>query len=81
MKILGIILAFAMLLSTPLSAGSLVFNEEMQDEIVMVEDEPMGSSGAWIIPLIAIGLIGLVLANPREGRGRPTFSELAIRSE
>ncbi len=29
---------------------------------VMAPSEPMGSSGAWIIPLIAIGLIALAIS-------------------
>ena len=45
-------------------AGTLVFEAEEEEEIVIVEDEPMGSSNAsWIIPLLAIGVIGLAIAS------------------
>jgi hypothetical protein len=44
-------------------AGNLVFEAEPEEEIVIVEEEPMGSSNAsWIIPLLAIGVIGLAIA-------------------
>ena len=45
----------SMALSTTAQAGSLVYTPEQAP--IIVEEAPMGSSGAWIIPLIAIGLI------------------------
>ncbi len=47
------------------SAGSLTYVEPAAP--MMVEEAaPMGSSGAWIIPLIAIGLIALAISQDNE---------------
>ena len=54
--------SFAM--ATQATAGNLVFEAEEEEEIIIVEEEPMGSSNAsWIIPLLAIGIIGLAVAS------------------
>ncbi len=47
--------------ATAASAGSLVYTAPV--ETMVVDDAPMGSSGAWIIPLIAIGLIALAISS------------------
>ena len=50
----------SMALATTAQAGSLVYEPE-QAPIMVEEEAPMGSSGAWIIPLIAIGIICLAI--------------------
>ena len=49
----------SMAFATTAQAGSLVYTPEQAP--VIVEEAPMGSSGAWIIPLIAIGLICIAI--------------------
>ena len=45
-------------------AGTLVFEAEEEEEIIIADEEPMGSSNAsWIVPLLAIGVIGLAIAS------------------
>ena len=54
------------MLATASYAGNLVFEAEEEEEIVIAE-EPMGSSNAsWIIPLLAIGVIGLAIASSQD---------------
>ncbi len=62
MKKLATSLALASLIAASTAqAGSLTYVEPAAP--MMVEEEaPMGSSGAWIIPLIAIGLIALAIS-------------------
>ncbi len=56
--------AFAFAAAGTASAGNLVFEAEEEQEVIIVEDEPMGSSNAaWIVPLLAIGVIGLAIAS------------------
>jgi hypothetical protein len=51
-----------MLLASTAYAGNLIFEAEEEEEIIIAE-EPMGSSNAsWIVPLLAIGIIGLAIA-------------------
>ena len=60
--VLATVCSFA--LATQAIAGNLVFEAGEEEEIIIVEDEPMGSSNAsWIIPLLAIGVIGLAIAS------------------
>lgn len=50
--------------STAAVAGALVF-EAPAEPVVIVEEEPagsMGGSGAWLIPLLAIGLVALAVS-------------------
>ena len=51
----------ALMLAGTVNAGSVAYVAPA--EPAMVEDAaPMGSSGAWIIPLIAIALIALAIS-------------------
>lgn len=44
-------------------AGAVAYVAPQAPEMIE-ESAPMGSSGAWIIPLIAVGLIALALSAP-----------------
>lgn len=50
-----------MAITTTVQAGNLVYVPEQAP--MMEEEAPMGSSGAWILPLIGIGLICLIVCN------------------
>lgn len=64
MKPLVIVPATLAAMAAPAIAGTLVFEAEEEQEIIIAEDEPMGSSNAaWIVPLLAIGVIGLAIAS------------------
>jgi hypothetical protein len=54
--------------STAAVAGNAVY-EPPVEPVVVVEEEPagsMGGSGAWLIPLLAIGLIALAVSQDEE---------------
>ncbi len=44
-------------------AGSLVYNAPVDAEIIEEPVGSMGSSGSWIIPLIAIAVIAIIIAS------------------
>ena len=59
--------------ATPIMAGS-VGPVAVVDPVVM-DDQPMASgSGAWIIPLLAIGLIALVISQDDDDLGVPMMA-------
>ena len=58
----------SMALATTAQAGSLVYTPEQAP--IIEEEAPMGSSGAWIIPLIAIGLICLAVCGGDDDQGQ-----------
>ena len=52
----------ALLLAGTAFAGNLVFEAPVEEEVV-VQEEPMGgSNAAWLVPLLAIGLIALAVS-------------------
>ena len=60
----------AFMLAGTVNAGSVAYVAPA--EPMMVEDDaPMGSSGAWIIPLIAIALIALAISQDDEPDEEP----------
>ncbi len=59
--------------STAAVAGNAVFEAPMEP-VVMVEEEPagsMGGSGAWLIPLLAIGLVALAVSQSDDTTPQP----------
>lgn len=46
----------------PAIAGSVGPVDTGNNTVVVPASEPMGSSSSWIIPLVAIGLIALVIS-------------------
>ncbi len=62
MKLIALSVA-AMLAANTAFAGSVVMEAPVEPE-VMVEEPAgsMGGSGAWLIPLLAIGLIALAVS-------------------
>ena len=49
-------------------AGNLVFEAPVEAEVMAEEPAgSMGGSGAWLIPLLAIGLIALAVSSSDEG--------------
>jgi hypothetical protein len=66
MKIVALTAAAA-LAANAAFAGNLIM--EAPEEPVVVEEKPagsMGGSGAWLIPLLAIGLIALAVSQDDE---------------
>ncbi|MFQ5623787.1 MAG: hypothetical protein ACE5FS_10360 [Paracoccaceae bacterium] len=44
-------------------AGSMTFEEPAEPEVIVEEDAGMGSSGGWILPLVALGVIVAIVAS------------------
>lgn len=59
--------------ATAAVAGNAVM-EAPEEPLVLVEEEPVGSmggSGAWLIPLLAIGLVALAVSQSDETTPAP----------
>jgi hypothetical protein len=65
---------------TTVSAGSVAYVEPVEPMIVE-PTEPMGSSGAWIIPLIAIGLIALAISQDDDGGAEALTSDMRLKTD
>ncbi len=66
-RILGI-LAMILVFAAPIQAGNLVFEADNDEEIVYVEDEPMGSSGARLSPMTALSVNATAISKPEDRR-------------
>ena len=55
----------ALMMAGAVNAGSVAYVAPAEP-VMVDQSEPMGSSGAWIIPLVAIALIALVLLQDDE---------------
>ncbi len=67
----------AVSISSTVNAGAVAYVAPAAP-VVVEEAAPMGSSGAWIIPLIAIGLIALAISQDDEPR-RPV-EEISVEA-
>ena len=55
--------ALAIALATPAWSGNLAYEAPAEPPVVIAEQPgSMAGSGAWLIPLIAIGLVGLAVS-------------------
>ena len=60
-KVIGILVSLS--LALPAHAGSLVFEGEVENEVLVADEAMGGSNASWIIPLIAIGVIALAVSS------------------
>lgn len=44
-------------------AGEVAYMAPAEPEVVMEQEDTMGGSGSWLIPLLAIALIALAVSN------------------
>jgi hypothetical protein len=58
------------LIATQASAGSLV-TPEIEPALEVVQEQPASSSD-WIVPLLAVGLIAVMVTNSGGGTPTPT---------
>ncbi len=65
MKYLTTAISAIAIMTAPLAtAGTLVFEGEVEQEVLVADEAPMGgSNAAWIVPLIAIAVIGLAISS------------------
>lgn len=47
-------------------AGEVAYMAPAEPEVVMEQEDTMGGSGSWLIPLLAVALIALAVSNSND---------------
>lgn len=62
--LISAISSIAIMTAPAVNAGTLVFEGEVEQEVLVADEAAMGgSSAAWVVPLIAIAVIGLAISS------------------